>query len=814
MKKNRNRFFSSVIAVALSLAMAFSVGSVRPMTAYAAEDDSVSETATNEKHVLQGSFDEMDAPSEASSEPNQLPLTGYYSKSITVGEVERTAKIYIAEGTKIRPYFTVIAVPDGVDTAAFLEDNGWFNIADANQEGLFILEPGEEGWGSAEEEAEYVNSAMSFYSSNKYFSVYGENYLVGYGLGGSALERWAASNPLKVISQVYVDSNGLDGDYLAEVGETVFPTQNGSYSKINFPEDFTLLKYNDTVIPTWYVGGEPTDSLAYWMACNDCQDQAVENVYGSVYQQKENSTRWMTDYAGDISKVAVADTREINADLTADICDFMYYYTRYENSFAYSNGLYVRRFYSDDNYRTILVDGVKREYMVYEPENMQANAPVMVVFPGNTQTDLNFIDATQWQNVADKEGFLLVILCETYNTATTVTFKNPAPFYEAVLEAIKEEYAGRIDTGRVYANGQSMGGMYAQGFGSTNPEYFAAVASTSGCLMDAMTGDTSGRTYLTIPCMMIYGMGDNVNFSGNLWDDTENQLDDWAAYYTEANGVSLSDVAYEDGVVTSVDRNNHRTQTTWTWTKEVDGVEVPIFQVGQNSARAHNCLPVEEEILYEYASHFSVEYDAAGNVVARYYSPSAFKTAGDEVTIYEVQQKQTITTSFTKKTVAYKAGATYKLGAKNTGDSKLTYKSSNAKVATVSTKGKVTIKGTGKATITITAAETAKFTKATKKVTITVVPAKATISKVASNKKAQLTVTVKKDSKATGYQIQVSTSKKFTKATTATLTKNSKTFTKLTAGKKYYVRARAYKTISGKKCYGAYSAVKSVKVKK
>ena len=53
-------------------------------------------------------------------------------------------------------------------------------------------------------------------------------------------------------------------------------------------------------------------------------------------------------------------------------------------------------------------------------------------------------------------------------------------------------------------------------------------------------------------------------------------------------------------------------------------------------------------------------------------------------------------------------------------NTKLTYKSSNTKVATVDKNGKVTIKGKGKAVITVSAAATSEYQAATKKVTIQV----------------------------------------------------------------------------------------------
>lgn len=77
-------------------------------------------------------------------------------------------------------------------------------------------------------------------------------------------------------------------------------------------------------------------------------------------------------------------------------------------------------------------------------------------------------------------------------------------------------------------------------------------------------------------------------------------------------------------------------------------------------------------------------------------------------------QKITGTTTY-KKTTASKA---FNLNAK--ANTKLTYKSSNTKVATVDKNGKVTIKGKGKAVITVSAAATSEYQAAPKKVTIQV----------------------------------------------------------------------------------------------
>lgn len=107
----------------------------------------------------------------------------------------------------------------------------------------------------------------------------------------------------------------------------------------------------------------------------------------------------------------------------------------------------------------------------------------------------------------------------------------------------------------------------------------------------------------------------------------------------------------------------------------------------------------------------------------------------------------------------------------------------------------------------------------TKTLYFNIVPKGTTVSKVTSPAKKQLRVTWKKQAtQTTGYQIQYSTSAKFTAKTTKTVTvKNSKTtattIKKLTSKKKYYVRIRTYKTVSKKNYYSAWSKAKNIKVK-
>jgi poly(3-hydroxybutyrate) depolymerase len=567
---------------------------------------------------------------------NRLPreMTGYWTKSFALGGRSRTAKVYISPETPIRSYFTVIAVPQGADTAQFLQTSGWIDIADRREEALFVLEPGEDGWGDAATETDYVTAAMAFFQNNGYFSIFGLHYFVGYGAGAPPLEAWSVAHPLRVIGQVYVDSPGLGADYLNAYAAREFDGQTDTgYTTVVFPAGFRLIRYDEVVVPTWFINPDPraAASLAYWKHANDVTAAGrADATLGTVFRQRRDSGRWMTSYAGPISQVAVGK----GPVRAGRIAAFLISYTRYENFFAYSNQLFERADLArlGVQVRTMTVAGYLREYLVYVPRTARrrwggGKAPVVFVWPGNSQTDKVFFDAAQWWKVAEREGVILVTFCEQYsNSPVSVSHRDSLTFYRQVREVLIDEYPA--DSTRFYSTGQSAGSQVTQSFAIAFPEYFAAVASTSfAAAPDAagsvtMDGVAHPASWRTIPCYLIYGYGDLAFLAGDLWDGRENSLDQWARYHLTVNGLELAD---EDRVGGTRSGWHHRFQT-WTWRRQ--GSAIPVLRLTKNLYRSHNTMPEESPLLWDFLRHYSREIDGRGNVV-RYYSKSGFRSAHD-----------------------------------------------------------------------------------------------------------------------------------------------------------------------------------------
>jgi len=575
-------------------------------------------------------------------------LNGYFSHQVETENGDRDIEVYIPEGARQREFWIGIGLPEGVESNEFLSTTGWFGIADETLACLLIMKPDSSGaWGDVQTELDYVNAATSTLGSRgPYYSALMYDYLVGYGKGAAALQLWAASNPLRMISQVYVNAEA-DETYDAllaaagntQVGATPQPNHMEfvGYTDMNGDpvtqkRTFEAQFYKDIPIPTWFVGNSSPESIAYWKAVNDClDDPATDANYGQVYwQDKVNSDAIATSF-GDVKTQVAVRTGDVDVQdpgLTEDINQFLTYYSGYDNNSVYGHFISRRLDYptaiesGNMLYQDHVWNGTNRVYIVYVPDSVKEEydlnnpAPVVIETHGAGQTAMVFFEATNIREAAEKYGFI----------AVTYDLTGNAEYMVDLIELVKEDckrLGVAADDSRIYTHGQSAGGGAVANTLTQNAltvELFAAFGSTSGTQSRAQEDGSE----LIVPFYAIYGEYDywpmklgplvegewrGSQNSQNVWTtSTQNYWLDRLLGLTLEQGLLPASYALVDGISGSLVPEHtpislivNPTATAnrykrYIWSNE-EGV--PLFVWSQCYGRGHNLVASDIDQLWE-----------------------------------------------------------------------------------------------------------------------------------------------------------------------------------------------------------------------
>ena len=303
----------------------------------------------------------------------KMIYTGYFEEEVPVGEdTVRSAKVYIPEGTNQGEYFVAIAVPDGMNTEEFLTESGW--IAQADEKGfcLFAMEPVDQTWGTPEEEAAYIEAAYQKLVAGTYYLPFGAFYLAGYGVGGTALQKYAMTNAITVASAVFVDASDIEETYLTDLAG-----QNYNRAEVNMAE---------VPAPVWLIGEGMADSAvtAYWKTANEAEEEGTEYALGSTcYAQKADTGNPFT-YCGNVANTVVLDGEVdiMDPEVTAAFYEFLRQTTRYGGN-AGGNVVAARPDYDalGVEIKEMECDGYSRMYMVYIPEALRGSEEALPMLP-------------------------------------------------------------------------------------------------------------------------------------------------------------------------------------------------------------------------------------------------------------------------------------------------------------------------------------------------------------------------------------------------------------------------------------------------
>ncbi|WP_372759624.1 PHB depolymerase family esterase [Litorivivens sp.] len=190
-------------------------------------------------------------------------------------------------------------------------------------------------------------------------------------------------------------------------------------------------------------------------------------------------------------------------------------------------------------------DGLpSRDYFVYVPASLRANAPLVVYLHGCNQNAQQAAIGTRWNEAAERFGFVVVypeqknpnneeepadqtnghlndgngINCWNWFRPEHLNRDEGEP---GTIAGITHEVMARadisIDPNRVYLSGMSAGGIMASTMGATYPELYAAIAVVAGCGYPACGDPTGSAAYQAmgnharrLPVILFHGTADEI----------------------------------------------------------------------------------------------------------------------------------------------------------------------------------------------------------------------------------------------------------------------------------------------------------------
>ena len=165
---------------------------------------------------------------------------------------------------------------------------------------------------------------------------------------------------------------------------------------------------------------------------------------------------------------------------------------------------------------TIQVGSTTRSMIVYVPQNLPLNRPLIISMHGLNQ-DAGYQQAqAKWEPIADTAKFV-VVFPNGINNSWDISGTSDINFLLTIIDTIYNRYG--IDRNRVYLSGFSMGGMMTYYAATKIADKIAAFAPVSGYLI----GGPNTNSSRPIPIIHTHGTADDVvSYSGvqtciNAW---------------------------------------------------------------------------------------------------------------------------------------------------------------------------------------------------------------------------------------------------------------------------------------------------------
>ncbi len=196
----------------------------------------------------------------------------------------------------------------------------------------------------------------------------------------------------------------------------------------------------------------------------------------------------------------------------------------------------------------IVTSGETRRYLLYVPDTYDASKPTPLVINihGFAQWPANQRDISNWNDLADEKGFIVVYPMGTkfplrWNShipvETSEESRKEVVFISDLIDTLSEQYT--LDTARIYASGLSNGAGMSFVLACTLSDRIAAIGGVAGAYTYPWDACNPSRP---VPLIAFHGMQDQVvPYNGGpsrSFDTPFPNIPEWMAEYARHNGCS------------------------------------------------------------------------------------------------------------------------------------------------------------------------------------------------------------------------------------------------------------------------------------
>ena len=549
---------------------------------------------------------------------------GYFKFPCSMGEgaAPRRSMLYLPENSVFSQPTVFIMPPSGSDDADFLMESGWKELADELGLYLVVLEPEGETW--KEDETDYLAAVVKQINARPYFSSFNSYFFaIAYGDAAGPMGRYSRRYPKSFAGTALFGTKGMSAEEKVSLEATPSPVKGVLISEIQ--------------LPLWAVAEEKDAAvirlLDYYKAADHSQPDPVSTDWADeVYMPDPNGSGSMDeDYCAKVA-LTVGSWRDYVNKATSRTfyLNYILGYGRYPgtaNAFLRYDGPMAERgfrLYSEmvpGGFKDDGSDLYQRLWWVYTPDTVdpQEKVPAVIAFHGAGGFGIEMPDRSGWARVARKHGFILICPCASHDDRTrkagdmvlsnihrtrwnsgspSETVPGELQFLDYLYRWIIEHL--NVDASRIYASGQSSGGMMAWSCACYRPDYFAAVAPFSANTPDIMSKEIRPITDSSpLPVMANLGLEDSYFPGGFSVDTTRELIEHWSHRY--GLDKDWSDFRFgEDGSTASFSHGLFHHFVL----KTSEGV--PMMHLVETDTKVHAIWPSECEMVWEYCfSRFS-----------------------------------------------------------------------------------------------------------------------------------------------------------------------------------------------------------------